>query len=767
MNKSGFVVITEDGLYGLADSTGRKVVPCEYDEILDYDDDGYIRLIKGGVYSTITIKGKQAIPLSKGLTHLGVFWGGTARARKGDGWGLVDVNGNDVTEFTFTQINAHRKNGYFAIDADGMKGWLLEDGHFSPFHNQMSPGKKKRFQEVRVFHKGIAPAKTWEGRWVFINEELNRVNDISYEDLDPVLRNGIYSTWKTVGTCRFYGAAFYDGTPIVDEWFDSPLHFEDGVTVCQKKELDEDGKEIIIPNCGQPLCRHGILRSDGTWLFQMEYSDIHWNDYKEKGCWYAESINGGDVCYLLYPDGSRKIYDKARAVKSPFGSNYIPGREKCNDIPEHVVRNAYVPMLVAEKHLRLFNKERFEICLRKYLEEGHGAGNPFHVFYRDTDAEFDVDECYKVGQVIRAGDFMEATDKLRRPVHRVRFMIVAARLFSIEGFLKLQDKPLPNPFPFKENIIHRNSYFVVTDVLHFAGKTQIQLVKIPHGAYVLGKKHGYPFEHIDDLSSIQGIQLSEFAYIDFTIGMTDAVHGHSLDDEWTAAMHQPIGLDKQICPIGLEPDYESPMFKISYGRRTYDVTFEHYYDICCDDHDYEWQEYSFMTKLDNPIKVIVGDITRLRVDAIVNAANASLLGGGGVDGAIHRAAGPELLEECRSLNGCKTGQSKMTKGYNLPCSKIIHTVGPVWHGGEHNEDALLASCYRTVLELASANDIKTIAFPCISTGIYRFPKDRAAEIAVRVVKDCLLEGKYEGEVTFCCFSEEQAKRYKQILEGLE
>ncbi len=763
MNKSGFVIVTENGLYGLEDANGQRVVPCEYDKILDYDDDGYIRLLKGDVYSTISIKGKKAIPLSKGLTHLGVFWSGSARARKGDGWGLVDVKGNAVTKFTFTQIYAHKNNGYFAIDEDGVKGWLLDDGHFKPFDNQTSEGKKKPFREVRVFHDGVAPAQTWEGPWVFVDKQMNRVNDISYQCIDPVLRKGLYCTWKIEGTNRCYGAAFYDGKPVVEDWFDYPLHFEDGISICQKKELDENGKEIIIPNCGQPLYRYGILRSDGSWLFQMEYTDIHWNDYQEKDCWYAED---NKACYLLFPDGSRKIYDKSRVLMTWAGLVHIPKKEIGNDIPEEVFLKTYVPELVLEKHLSVFDKEKFTRALRKYVCAGYY--DPQHVFYRDTDAEFDIDECYKKGQVLRAGEFMEATSKLRCPVHKVRFMIAATRLFSIESFLNVQyNEQLPNPFPFKENIIPPNSYFVVLDVFRYAGKAQILLVKIPHGAYVLAEKHGYNIEGLDEVSRIRGNTLSDFARFDFRDKMTDPVHGHSLDDEWTEAMHQPIGLDNSMKPVSLEPDREPDMFNFSYGRLKYDVSFEEYYDICCDDHDYEWQEHMYMTQLENSIKVVIGDITRLRVDAIVNAANTSLLGGGGVDGAIHRAAGPELLEECKTLNGCETGQSKITKAYNLPSKKIIHAVGPVWHGGKRDEDELLASCYRTALDLATDNDISSIAFPCISTGVYQFPKERAARIAVDVVRAYLLEGKYTGDVLLCCFSAEDAERYKQILSESE
>lgn len=166
----------------------------------------------------------------------------------------------------------------------------------------------------------------------------------------------------------------------------------------------------------------------------------------------------------------------------------------------------------------------------------------------------------------------------------------------------------------------------------------------------------------------------------------------------------------------------------------------------------------------NRIVVIKGDITKQAVDAIVNAANTSLLGGGGVDGAIHRAAGPELLAECKTLGGCPTGQAKITKGYNLPAKWVIHTVGPVWSGGNHNEDKLLADCYRNSLALAVRQDIKTIAFPSISTGAYRFPVESAANIAVRGISEFLNNNQGIEQAIIVCFDDVTYNTYLSATE---
>ena len=173
-----------------------------------------------------------------------------------------------------------------------------------------------------------------------------------------------------------------------------------------------------------------------------------------------------------------------------------------------------------------------------------------------------------------------------------------------------------------------------------------------------------------------------------------------------------------------------------------------------------------MSDLKRRMEVAEGDITKLDVDAIVNAANTSLLGGGGVDGAIHRAAGPELLAECRGIGGCSTGEARLTKGYRLKARHVIHAVGPVWHGGKKGEDGLLASAYRNSLEIAHREGLESVAFPAISTGVYAFPLERATKIAVATVADFLRAHDLPKRVIFCCFGADVAVIYRKAMADL-
>ena len=172
------------------------------------------------------------------------------------------------------------------------------------------------------------------------------------------------------------------------------------------------------------------------------------------------------------------------------------------------------------------------------------------------------------------------------------------------------------------------------------------------------------------------------------------------------------------------------------------------------------------TYLNGRVEIVRADITRLDVDAIVNAANTSLLGGGGVDGAIHRAAGPELLAECRTLGGARTGEAKITRGYKLTARHVIHAVGPVWHGGDSGEPELLASCYQRSLELAREHSLSTIAFPSISTGVYSYPLEKAARIAQETVRTWLGDNTLPERVTFCCFSDSDRKVYEEVAKEI-
>lgn len=747
MNKSGYIIVYDQtGKAGLNDKDGKPVVACMYDKILDYDDDGYIRVLSGNIYGTLDLNCKEVIPHSIGLTHLGVFYQGNARAEKNGRWGLVNENGEEVTGFCYKEIQPHRKWGYAAVKEDGTTGTLSDEGVFAP-GKLKTP--KNRYKSVRVFHNDIAPAYTWDNKWIFVDRELNRVNEYEYYGMDPVLRHGIYSIlWGYAS----YGAAFFDGKPIINERYDYPLHFENGLAVTNKKHLDENGNEVILQD-GHPQYDMGILKDTGEYLFPPLYYSIHWNDYQVKECWFAEDKS---AAYLLYPDGTRRIYDK-RWIDRSGSLPSIPEKHKGNYISEAELGARYLPKVVYSYPIYLFSPDSVAASLRSWVG---GGFEPLQFFYRDTDAAIQTETQYKPRTVIRCGYDLQATPLLKRPVHKFRFLIAARQLIETEKFrnaVRYRFDIDLSDVPSGEYIIHRNCCFLVYDVSTYMGVTQIVLLQLPFGFVRVARQQGIDMNKIKAYAPGRE-PLESFARADLRKKMSEPVHGYSISEEWREKMAQPVGLDKTLNPI-IPPEWRPPLNSLwNYG----DIS-DWYYRTFIEGPDSDWEKEKFMEDTHRQIQVILDDITRLHVDAIVNAANSSLTGGGGVDGAIHRAAGIELLKECRTLNGCPVGNSKMTDAYRLPCKKIIHTVGPIWKDGEHGEAQLLASCYDTALKLAEEHNMASVAFPCISTGAYNYPKEKAAGIALETIFKHIRNGAYNGDIILCCFQEEDAKIYEKML----
>ena len=415
----------------------------------------------------------------------------------------------------------------------------------------------------------------------------------------------------------------------------------------------------------------------------------------------------------------------------------------------------YKPKVIYSFPVYRFDVDRVDAALRSWT--GRWFDEPLQFFYRDTDAPIQVKKQYKRGTVLRCGHDLEATPSLKRPAHKFRFFIATRRLIEVEKFRNINRGTLSD-LPFEQYIIHRNCYFLVYDVSTYAGVTQIVLLQLPHGFFNLAQQEGLDLKKIKACAPDYEA-LKSYSRMDLQEKMAQPVHGYSLSEKWIEKMAQPIGLNESLHPVSLERDVALN----NQMEQNIPYSLDLYYDSFMDDKDYDWKRESFMKDTYKQIQVVLDDITRLNVDAIVNAANNSLLGGGGVDGAIHRAAGKELLEECRTLGGCATGESKMTKAYKLPCKKIIHTVGPIWKGGDQREAQLLASCYDTALKLAEENQLTSIAFPCISTGVYHYPRKEAAKIALETIFKHIRNGAYKGDILLCCFLPEDAQIYEQLL----
>jgi hypothetical protein len=522
MNRTGYVIFHEKGKAGLKDADGHVVLPAVYDKILDYDDDGYIRVLKGNIYGTVDLKGKEVIPHSLGLTHLGVFHQHTARAMKNGRWGLVDERGNAVGSFDYALMGAHRKWGYTVTTFDGQQGSVNEKGKFTPSVQSHKP----------------APAPK----------------------------------------------------PLYPDSYDIPPSFYKGFAVCHKQ-----GK-------------YGILKADGTYLFPMVYSAINWNDFKKEDCWFAEDDR---ACYLLYPDGTRKMYLKSQAERAPLGIGKIPDKEINNDISEKQLKWVLTePKDVLSLHPKTFDAKSFFASLKEWT----GCYfNPLQFYYRDTDAPIDVDKVYKKGSVIRCGAEMEVTQKLLRPVHKLRFMMASPGLLNVEDFPTRDRKEL-EASSYEECVIGRNLYFIVMDVYHYAGMVQVLLLQLPYKAIAFAQEYHIKISP-KSLSAIgpDDTPLVQYARHDLQIKAAKPVHGHSLSSKWVKKMWQPIGLDENLKPVSTKAE------ELIFGEDS--TRNEQMWVWRANDECGYWNKTSCQKIATNTIKLKYGDVNHFKDDIVFDVAD--------------------------------------------------------------------------------------------------------------------------------------------------
>lgn len=523
MNRTGYVIFHEKGKAGLKDADDHVVLPAVYDKILDYDDDGYIRVLKGDVYGTVDLQGQEVIPHSIGLTHLGVFHQHTARAMKDGRWGLVDEKGNAVGAFDYALMGAHRKWGYTVTTLDGQQGIVNEKG---------------------VFTSSVQPHKP-----------------------APATK------------------------PLYPDSYDIPPSFYKGFAVCHQQ-----GK-------------YGILKTDGTYLFPMVYTAINWNDFKKMDCWFAEDER---ACYLLYPGGTRKMYLKSQAERAPLGIGKIPDKEISNDITEEQLEwNLSEPKDILVLYPKTVDTKSFYASLKEWT--GYYF-SPLQFYYRDTDAPIDVDKVYKKGSVIRCGAEMEVTQKLLRPVHKLRFMVASPELLNIEDFPTRNRKELETS-PYEECVIGRNLYFIVMDVYHYAGMVQVLLLQLPYDAIVFARKYHIKIS-LKSLSAIgpDDTLLVQYARHDLQIKSAEPVHGHSLSDKWVRKMWQPIGLDENLNPVSNKPEELVFAEKSTHNEQ---IWVRRANDECG-----YWNETSCLKHTTNTLKVKYGDVSHFPEDIVFDAADS-------------------------------------------------------------------------------------------------------------------------------------------------
>lgn len=718
MNKSDFIIVYEGKYTGLENEAGDIVLPCEYDKILDYDDDGYIRFIKDGIYGTIDLEGNICIPLTEKLSHLGVFHQGTARACINETWGLVDVHGVHVTDFIYKSIDAHRMYGYNAVTLKGKRGILGEDGSFNVSSKQSKA--KSQYSYIATYRNHVAPAVARNGKWVFIDENRKRINDIEYWSMDHVLRQGVYYVAKGP---HAHGIANFEGIPLIDEWYDHPCKFDKGFAVCDIKRHDENGQEIILPN-GQTAYYYGLLDLDGKYVFQPIYSSLHWNNHKTKDCWFAEDE---DWAYLLFPDGTHKTYAKSEISYSELPP-CIPESAFDHDIKEGSSVLNYRPQLVTTQYYSLFEESYYLQRLSSWLG---GWLYPLEFYYRDTDADIDVKKLYKPGHFIRTDCCMEVTQKLLRPVHKIRFLIAARHFFDR---------------------VPANTNFLILDVQQGGGITQIVLLHFPHGAMLLAKHFKIKSSKFK-AEDIDGIDLKKAAIYDLQQKMSKCVHGHSLDSAWCDAMYQPVGCNAQLQLNKLIMDrypysdlHENP--EINALRMLQD----------CDE---DWKEEFFTKMQPYTIKVFTGDITKRIADIMINPVKI------GLDNSIHfqkwfeESADPALLQKCNEKSDAMPGSILVTDSYNLPYRKIVHIQ--LSEEDAHSSRGLkfLRKSLDNALKQAKVLGYKSILIP----GMTFINKDEI-KVVIETLAGHLFTKSYSGEIEIFTHTEIEADAYKTYFKSI-
>lgn len=737
MNKSDFVIVYEGNYAGLQTKSGDVVLPCEYDKILDYDDDGYIRFIKDGIYGTIDLQGQVCIPLTANLSHLGVFHKGTARARMDEVWGLVDVHGNHVTDFVYQSINAHRKNGYSAVTLDGKVGLLAEDGSFKVSSKPSKP--KSPYAYIATYRNHVAPARTHNGKWVFIDENQKRINDIEYWSMDHVLRNGIYYVAKGPNA---YGFADFEGVPLIDEWYEHPYKFDNGFAVCGIKRRDANGKEIIQPS-GQPAYCYGVLNSAGKYLFRPVYSSLHWNDYKTKDCWFAEDE---DWAYLLFPDGTYKTYAKSEISYDGL-SECIPESAFDHDIKNDSPALQTHPRLVTTQYYSLFDEEKFLFRLSPWLGS---TMEPLEFYYRDTDADIEVKKLYKIGHFVRTDCDLEVSQKLLRPVHKLRFLIVARRfLKAVQTSGEREEDSLS---PFKEYRIPANTHFLVVDVQRCGGITQIVLLHIPHGAMLLA-------EHFKIRSSkfkpkdCDGMDLKKAAEYDLQQKMSDCVHGHSLDENWCKAMCQPVGCNARL-QLNRLHGKPYPYADPSGNSESRALSL-------LQDCDGEWDEAFFTTIQRHTIKVLTGDLTKRMAEVMIDPVKKGSDCSECFPKCLVNAVKPAILEEWNRALGQAPGSICVTHAYKFPYHKIVHFRLPDEPSTSATARKILKKGLDDVFNEVEKRGMRSVLFPIKAWSDWDEMKT-----LIEVIMTHLFHEEYTGDIELFAEHDDAAEAYKSYLESI-